>query len=114
MSRRDFITVLGGVVGLPLTARAQQPMPAIGYLGSGSGSLGTSDVFGLSHYVEAFRSGLREIGFIEGQNVALEYRWAESSDQLLEFARQLTALNVDVIFATSSTETGAARIATKP
>src|SRR5258708_25633740 len=70
MKRREFITLLGGAASLPLTARAQQLVPVVGYLGGGDGSGG-------NHFVEAFRSGLREMGFIEGQNLAVEYRWAE-------------------------------------
>jgi len=70
MKRREFITLLGVRLS-SLTARAQQLVPVVGYLGGGDGSGG-------NHFVEAFRSGLREMGFIEGQNLAVEYRWAES------------------------------------
>jgi putative ABC transport system substrate-binding protein len=69
MKRRDFITVLGGAVAWPLAVRAQQPL--IGFLGSESPDLS-------SGRLSAFRQGLRETGFVEGRNVATEYRWAES------------------------------------
>jgi putative ABC transport system substrate-binding protein len=69
--RRDFITVLSGVAAWPLTARAQQPATQmIGYLGSGSPDTSVRSV-------AAFRKGLNETGYVEGQNVTVEYRWLE-------------------------------------
>ena len=71
MRRRDFITLVAGVAGSSLAARAQQPaMPVIGFLRSTAAA-------GSEHLVKAFRLGLGEAGFVEGQNIAIEYRWAD-------------------------------------
>src|SRR6266481_534690 len=91
MKRREFITLLGGAASLPLTAHAQQPVPVVGYLGG-------SDSSGGNPFVEAFRSGLREMGFIEGQNVAIEYRWAEDrGERVPELVADLVRRRVAVI-----------------
>jgi putative ABC transport system substrate-binding protein len=109
MMRRDFIMLFGGVAAAwPLTARAQQPakVARIGYL-----SLGPASAW--SSRVEALRAGLRDLGWIEGKNIAIEFRWADNVDQLPGLAAELVRMKVDVIFAPSSTMVEPARQATK-
>ena len=104
MKRREFIGFVGGVLASPIAARAQQPakVARVGYLGFGTPAASATRI-------EALRAGLNSLGYIEGQNIAIEFRWAKNADELREFADQLVAQNVDIIFATSSTETGAAQ-----
>jgi putative tryptophan/tyrosine transport system substrate-binding protein len=104
-NRREFISLLGGAaVAWPLAARAQQPtMPVIGFLGTASPRLGT-------HLDAGFRRGLGETGFVEGRNVAIEYRWAGGQyDRVPTLAADLVRRQVAVI-VTVGGETSAAAV----
>jgi putative ABC transport system substrate-binding protein len=104
MRRREFITLLCGAAVWPLVTRAQQhaKVPRIGFLGLAPEFSG----------VEALRVGLRDLGYVEGTNIVIEWRWAEKVDQLPELAAELARMNVNVIVAPSSTFVEAARQAT--
>jgi putative tryptophan/tyrosine transport system substrate-binding protein len=93
MRRRDFIKVMVGSAAWPLATRAQQPgkLPTVGFLGSTTASIA-------SQWVAAFVQRLRELGWIEGHTVAIEYRWAEGKkERAAELAAELVELKVDVI-----------------
>ena len=94
LKRREFITLLGGAAAAwPLAVRAQQPgkLPTIGFLGAASAS-------SWSPWVAAFVQRLRELGWIEGRNIAIDYRWAEGrTERMAEIAAEFVRLKVDVI-----------------
>jgi putative tryptophan/tyrosine transport system substrate-binding protein len=94
IGRRKFLATLGGAAAAwPLSARAQQPkkVPRIGFLGAASAS-------GYARQLEGFRLGLRDLGYVEGTNIVIEYRWAQGKyEHLRELAAELIRSNVDVI-----------------
>jgi len=92
MKRREFVGLLGGAAAWPLVAHAQQPtkLARIGYLGFGT-------ALAWATRIQAMRTGLRDLGHIEGKNIVIEFRFAETLDQLREYAAELARMNVDVI-----------------
>jgi putative tryptophan/tyrosine transport system substrate-binding protein len=109
MQRRDFIALLGVAASSPFAARAEQPttrVPRIGWLVTG-------DPISYRFSLAAFRDGLRALNYIEGQNIAIEYRWAGGVvDRLPELASDLVREKVDVILAGGTIGARAARDAT--
>lgn len=108
MERRSFIALLASGVGWPLAADAQQkPVPVIGFLSSASSRL-------YEHRLRPFHEGLKEAGYVEGQNVQIEYRWAEGrNDRLTELAADLVRRRVAVIVSAGGTPSAlAAKAAT--
>src|SRR5262245_26990806 len=104
MRRRQFITLLGGAAAWPLAARAQQTgkLPTVGFLGA-------STAANWSQWTAAFIQRLRELGWVEGRTVAIEYRWAEGrTERYAEIAAEFVRLKVDVIVTA-----GAAAVAAK-
>jgi putative tryptophan/tyrosine transport system substrate-binding protein len=97
MTRREFISLIGGAAAAwPLAARAQQKLPTIGFLGAG-------DALDFSQWTAAFVRRLRELGWIEGRTVAIEYRWAQGrSERYSEIAAEFVRLKVDVIVTVGS------------
>jgi putative ABC transport system substrate-binding protein len=109
MQRRAFITLLGSAAAWPLAARGQQSekIARIGFLGATTPS-------GLERRVERFRAGLRDLGYIEGQNILIDFRWAEGNyARLAEFAAELVRLKVDLLVTHGTPGTLAAKQATK-
>jgi putative tryptophan/tyrosine transport system substrate-binding protein len=96
MKRREFILALGGAVASPLAARAQQTPPMIGFLGPASASA-------MSAWTAAFVQRLRELGWVEGRTIRIEYRWGDGrADRLPEIAAEFVRLKVDVIVTTGT------------
>jgi putative tryptophan/tyrosine transport system substrate-binding protein len=108
LKRREFITLLGGAAAWPLAARAQQPrkLPTIGFLGATTALAG-------SQWAAAFVQRLRELGWVEGRTIAIDYRSAEGrTEHYAEIAAEFVRLKVDIIFTYGSPATVAPKQAT--
>jgi putative ABC transport system substrate-binding protein len=108
MRRREFITLVGGAAAWPLAARGQQSakLPAIGYLGPNTRSVD-------GPRIDAFLQRLRELGWLDGRTITIEYRWAEGrNEHLADMAAELVRRKVDVIFTSATPPTIAAKQAT--
>jgi putative ABC transport system substrate-binding protein len=108
MKRREFITLLGGAATWPLAARAQQvaKMPRVGFMGNSTAALE-------ANLVSPFRDGLRELGYQEGRNIVIEYRWAEGQyERFPGLVAELLAVPVDVIVTAGTPATLAVKNAT--
>src|SRR5215470_12830180 len=108
MRRRDLITLLGAATAWPLAAGAQHStkVARIGFLGLAPAAAWAAPI-------EALRARLRDLGYVEGKNLIIEWRWAENGNELSELAAQLVHMDVDLIFAYSSTEVEGARQETR-
>ena len=113
MIRREFITLLGGAAAWPLAARAQQPaIPVIGYLSSGARAANASAGSPVANASPEFRRRLKEAGYDEGRNIAIEFRSGNNWDRLLELAADLVRRQVAVIVTSGGPATFAAKAAT--
>jgi putative tryptophan/tyrosine transport system substrate-binding protein len=108
-TRRQFIRLIGGAAAWPLAAARGQQHAKIARIGF----LGLAPASNFRTRLDALRAGLREVGQIEGKNIEIEFRWANSMDQLPELAADLVGMNVDIIFAPASTFVEPVRQATK-
>jgi putative ABC transport system substrate-binding protein len=109
LKRRDFITVLGGAAAWPLAARAQQAakIARIGFLGATTPA-------GIESRLERFRAGLRDLAYVEGKNILIDFRWAEGNyARLAEYAAELVRLRVDILVTYGTPGTLAAKQATE-
>jgi putative tryptophan/tyrosine transport system substrate-binding protein len=107
LKRREFLGVLASATAWPGVARGQRAIPVIGFLGAASPQ-------SYAHVVTAFRQGLKEVGYVEGENIAIEWRWAQDEmDRLPALATELVSRQVAVIAASSTPSAFAAKAATK-
>jgi putative ABC transport system substrate-binding protein len=108
MKRREFITLIGAASAWPLVAKPQQALPVIGFLNGASPE-------GYAPYVAAFRDGLKESGYIEGNNVTIEFHWAEGHyERLSEMAANLVGRDIAVIVANTPANLAAKKATNDP